>query len=43
MIVFSDACEEIFNEKDLFILTTAGRHKNVHIIYVKHNLSQQSK
>ena len=42
MIVFDDTCEEIFNEKDFGKLTTAGRHKNVHVIYVKHNLFQQS-
>ena len=43
MIVFDDTCEEIFNEKDFVKLATAGRHKNVHVIYVKHNLFQQSK
>ena len=43
MIVFEDTCEEIFNEKDFVKLATAGRHKNVHVIYVKHNLFQQSK
>ena len=43
MIVFDDTCEEIFNEKDFVKLATAGRHKNVHVIYVKHNIFQQSK
>ena len=43
MIVFDDTCEEVFNEKDFVKLATAGRHKNVHVIYVKHNLFQQSK
>ena len=43
MIVFDDTCEEIFNEKDFVKLATAGRHKIVHVIYVKHNLFQQSK
>ena len=43
MIVFDDTCEEIFNEKDFVKLATAGRHKNVHVFYVKHNLFQQSK
>ena len=43
MIVFDDICEEIFNEKDFVKLATAGRLKNVHVIYVKHNLFQQSK
>ena len=32
-----------FFEKDFVKLATAGRHKNVHVIYVKHNLFQQSK
>ena len=43
MIVFDDTYEEIFNEKDFVKLATAGRHKNVHVIYVKHHLFQQSK
>ena len=43
MIVFDDTYGEIFNEKDFVKLATAGRHKNVHVIYVKHNLFQQSK
>ena len=43
MIIFDDTCEEIFNEKDLVKLATACRPKNVHVIYVKHNLFQQSK
>ena len=42
-LVFDDTCEEIFNEKDFVKLATAGRHKNVYVIYVKHNLFQQSK
>ena len=43
MIVFDDTYEENFNEKDFVKLATAGRHKNVHVIYVKHHLFQQSK
>ena len=43
MIVFDDTCEEIFNEKDFVKLATVGRHNNVHVIYVKHNLFQQNK
>ena len=41
MIVFDDTCEEIFNEKDFVKVATVGRHKIVHVIYVKHNLFQQ--
>ena len=43
MIVFDDTCEEIFDEKDFVKLATAGRHKNVHVYYVMHNLFQQIK
>ena len=43
MDVFDDTCKEIFNEKDLVKLATAGRHKNVYVIYVKNKLFQQSK
>ena len=43
VIVFDDTCEEIFMEKDFVKLATASRHENVHVIYVKHNLFQQSK
>ena len=35
--------KKFFNEKDFVKLATAGRHKNVHVIYVKHNLFQQIK
>ena len=43
LLVFDDSCEEIFNDKEFSKLATAGRHKNISVIYVKHNLSQQSK
>ena len=43
MIVFDDTCKKNFNEKDFVKLAPAGRHKNVHVIYVKHNLFHQSK
>ena len=36
MIVFDDTCEEIFAETNFVKLATAGRNKNVHVIYVKH-------
>ena len=32
-----------FNDKEFSKLVTAGRHKNISVIYVKHNLFQQSK
>ena len=40
LAVFDDTCKEIFKEKGFVKLITAGRHKNVHVIYVKHNLFQ---
>ena len=42
MIVFGDTCEETVNKKDFVKLATAGRHKNVHVTYVKHNSYQQN-
>ena len=43
LLVFDDSCEEIFNDKEFSALATAGRHKNISVIYVKHNFFQQSK
>ena len=43
LLVFADSCEEIFNDKEFSKLATAGRHRNFTVIYVKHNLFQQSK
>ena len=43
LLVFDDSCEEILNEKEFSKLATAGRHRNISVIYVKHNLFQQSK
>ena len=43
LLVFDDSCEEIFNDKEFSKLATAGRHRNISVIHVKHNLFQQSK
>ena len=43
LLVFDDSCEEIFNDKEFSKFATAGRHRNISVIYVKHNLFQQSK
>ena len=43
LLIFDHSCEEIFNDKEFVKLATAGRHKNINVIYVKHNLYQQSK
>ena len=41
--VFDDSCEEIYQEKEFVKLAVAGRPRNVHCIFVKHNLFHQSK
>ena len=38
LLVFDDSCEEISNDREL---ATADRHRNISVIYVKHNLFQQ--
>ncbi len=43
LLIFDDSCEEIYNDKRFSKLATSGRHKNVYVIYVKHNLFFQSK
>ena len=43
LLLFDDSCEEFFNDKEFFKLATAGRHRNMHVIYIKHNLYQQSR
>ena len=41
--IFDDSCEENFNDKEFVKLATSGRHRNHHVIYVKHNLFHQRK
>ena len=43
LLIFYDSCEEIYDEKRFVKIATSGRHKNLHVIYVKHNLFHQSK
>ena len=43
LLVFVSSCEEIFIDKKFSNLATSGSHKNLSVIYVKHNLFQQSK
>ena len=43
LLVLDGSCEEIFNDKEFSKLATAGRHRNISVIYVKHNLFQQSR
>ena len=43
LLIIDDSCEEIYNDKEFVMLATAGRHKKINDIYIKHNLYQQSK
>lgn len=43
LLIFDDSCEEIYNDKEFVKIATSGRHRNLNVIYVKHNLFQQSK
>ena len=42
-LIIDDSCEEIYNDKELVKLATAGRHKKINVIYIKHHLYQKSK
>ena len=43
LLIFDDSCEEICNSKAFVDIATAGRHRGLSTIYIKHNLSHQSK
>ena len=43
MIIFDDSCEEICNSKTFVDIATAGRHRGLSTIYIKHNLFNQRK
>ena len=43
LLVFNDSCEDIYKDKEFVRLATAGRHRGIDVIYVKHNLFQQSR
>ena len=43
LLIFDDSCEEICNSKAFVNLATAGRHRGLSTIYIKHNLFHQSK
>ena len=40
MLIFDDSCEEICNSKAFVDIATAGRHRGLSTIYIKHNLFQ---
>ena len=43
LLIFDDSCEEICNSKAFVDIATAGRHRGLSTIYIKHNLLHQSK
>ena len=43
MVTFDDSYEYICNSKDFVDIATAGRHRGLSTIYIKHNLFHQSK
>ena len=43
LLIFDDSCEEICNSKAFVDIATAGRHRGLSTMYIKHNLFQQSK
>ena len=42
LLIFDDACTEISKSKEFVKLATAGRHKNISVIYIKHNFFHKS-
>ena len=43
LLIFDNSCEEICNSRAFVDLATAGRHRGLSTIYIKHNLFHQSK
>ena len=43
LLNLGDSCEEICNSKAFVDIATAGRHRGLSTIYIKHNLFHQSK
>ena len=43
MLLFDDSCEEICDPKAFNDIATAGRHRGLSTIWIKHNLLPQSK
>ena len=42
LLIFDDSCEKICNSKAFVDIATAGRHRGLSTIYIKHNLFHQS-
>ena len=43
LLIFDDSCEEICKSKAFVYIATAGRHRGLSTIYIKHNFFHQSK
>ena len=43
LLIFDDSCEKISSSKEFVKFATAGRHKGLNTIYVKHNLFHQNR
>ena len=43
LLIFDDSCEDICSSKAFVDIATAGRHRGLSTIYIKHNLFHQSK
>ena len=43
LLLFDHSCEEICNSKAFFDISTAGRHRRLSTICIKHNLFHESK
>ena len=43
LLIFYDSCERICNSKAFVDIATAGRHRNLSTIYIKHNFFHQIK
>ena len=43
LLIFDDSCEDICNSKAFVVIATAGRHRRLSTIYIKHNIFHQSK
>ena len=43
LLTFDNSCEEICNSKTFVDIATAGRHRVLSTIYIKHNLFHHSK
>ena len=43
LLVYEDSCDKILKDKEFVKIAMSGRHRKLHMTYVKHYLFQQSK